>query len=147
MIVELTPYPRERGNNLQRGFLTGISIKKPPPPPPMVGHLFQNCDTIYVRFSPTYTRNHSCYTIYVRFFVTYTCVLFPSIWPFSYKRAYICAQKIPYICVTNKYVVYEVIESRRIRGTELYRQEKNPLCTMELKSNVSLNQAWPQWPR
>ena len=29
------------------------------------------------------------------FFVTYTCVLFPSIWPFSYKRAYICAQKNP----------------------------------------------------
>ena len=45
----------------------------------MVGHLFQNYDTIYVRFFPTYTCNHSCYTIYVRFFVTYTCVLFPSI--------------------------------------------------------------------
>ena len=37
----------------------------------MVGHLFQNYDTIYVRFFPTV----SCYTIYVRFFVTYTCVL------------------------------------------------------------------------
>ena len=24
---------------------------------------------------------------------------------FSYKRAYICAQKSPYICVTNKHVV------------------------------------------
>ena len=46
---------------------------------PMVGHLFQNYDTIYVRFFLTYTCNHSCYTIYVRFFVTYTCVLFPSI--------------------------------------------------------------------
>ena len=33
----------------------------------MVGHLFQNYDTIYVRFFPTYTCNHSCYTIYVRF--------------------------------------------------------------------------------
>ena len=41
----------------------------------MVGHLFQNYDTRYVRFFPTYTCNHSCYTIYVRFFVTYTCVL------------------------------------------------------------------------
>ena len=81
------------------------------------------------------------------FFVTYTCVLFPSIWPFSYKRAYICAQKSPYICVTNKHVVYGVTERRRIRGTELYRPQKNPSCTMELKSNFSLNQAWPQWPR
>ena len=34
----------------------------------MVGHLFQNYDTTYVRFFPTYTCNHSCYTIYVRFF-------------------------------------------------------------------------------
>ena len=64
----------------------------------MVGHLFQNYATIYVRF-----------------FVTYTCVLsyfvgflFPSIWPFSYKRAYICAQKKPtYICVTNKHVYWD----------------------------------------
>ena len=94
----------------------------------MVGHLFQNYDTIYVRFFPTYTCNHSCYTIYVRFFVTYTCVLFPSIWPFSYKRAY--------ICVTNKHVVYAVAESRHIRGTELYRQQKTPSCTMALKSNL-----------
>ena len=37
-----------------------------------------------------------------------------------------------------------VTESRRIRGTELYRQQKTPSCTMELKSNFSLNQAWPQ---
>ena len=63
------------------------------------------------------------------------------------KRAYICAQKSPYICGTNKHVVYGVTESRRIRGTELYRQQKNPSCTMEMKSNFSLNQAWPQWPR
>ena len=114
---------------------------------PMVGHLFQNYDTICVRFFPTYTCNHSCYTIYVRFFVTYTCVLFPSIWPFSYKRAYICAQKSQYICVANKHVVYVVTEGRRIRGTELCRQQKTPSCTKELKSNFSLNQAWPQWPR
>ena len=62
---------------------------------------------LYVRFFPTYTCNHSWYTIYVRFFATYTytCVLsrfvgffFPSIWPFSCKRAYICAQKSSYIC-------------------------------------------------
>ena len=77
----------------------------------MVGHLFQNYDKIYVRFFPTYT-----------------CVL-------SYKHAYICAQKSPCICVTNKHVVYGVTETRRIRGTELYRQQKTPSCTMELKSN------------
>ena len=116
----------------------------------MVGHLVQNYDTIYVRFFPTYTCYHFCYTIYVHFFVTYTCVLFPSIRPFSYKRAqhaYICAQKNPYICVTNKHVVYAVAESRHIKGTELYRQQKTPSCTMQLKSNFSLSQAWLQCPR
>ena len=66
---------------------------------------------------------------------------------FSYKRAYVCAQKSPYICVTNKHVVYAVAEIRRIRGTELYRQPKTPSCTMELKSNFILNQAWPQCSR
>ena len=104
-----------------RSHITMVSFKI------MVGHLFQNYDTIYVRFFPTYTCNHSCYTIYVRFFVTYTCVLFPSIWPFSYKRAYICGQKSSYICVTNTHVVYGVTENRRIRGTELSHQQKEPL--------------------
>ena len=40
--------------------------------------------------------------------------------------------------------VYRVTESTRIRGTELYRQQKTSPCTMELKSNFSLNQEWPQ---
>ena len=123
----------QREQNSETDMISQISAL------PMVGHLFQNYDTIYLRFFPTYTCNHSCYTIYVRFFATYTCVL-------SYKRAYICAQKSPYICVTNKHVVYGVTESRRIRGTELYRQQKTPSCTMELKSNFTLNRAWPQWP-
>ena len=102
---------------------------------PFVSKLWHDIRAVF----PTYTCNHSCYTIYVRFFATYTCVL-------SYKRAYICAQKSPYICVTNKHVVYGVTESHRIRGTELYRQQKNPSCTTRMKSNFSLNQAWPQWP-
>ena len=117
---------------------------------PFVSKLWHDIRAVF----PTYTCNHSCYTIYVRFFATYTCVLscfvgflFPSIWPFSYKRAYICAQKSPYICVTNKHVVYGVTESRRIRGTELYRQQKTSSCTMELKGNFGLNQSWLQWPR
>ena len=86
----------------------------------MVGHLFQNYDTIYLRFLPTYTCNHSRYTIYVRFFATYTCVLscfvgflFPSISPFSYKRAYICAQKSPYIS----------LRGRRKKGKERGREK------------------------
>ena len=65
----------------------------------------------------------------------------------GYKRAYICPQKSPYICVRNKHVVYAVTESRRIRSTELYRQPKTPSCTMELKGNFGLNQSWLQWSR
>ena len=40
--------------------------------------------------------------------------------------------------------VYGVTESRRIKGTELYRQQKTSSSTMELKCNFSLNHAWPQ---
>ena len=68
------------------------------------------------------------------FFATYICVLscfvaflFPSIWPFSYKCACICAQKSPYICVTNKHMVYGVTESRRIRGTKSIPSVKKTL--------------------
>ena len=117
----------------------------------MVGHLFQNYDTIYMRFFPTYTCNHSCYTIYVRFFVTYACVLslfvgfYSQVYDYFLTNAHIYAhKKIPYICVTNKHVVYGVTGSGRVRGTELYRQQITRSCTIALKSNFRLNQAWPQ---
>ena len=82
-------FPRNVEVNTSGRFLIDFSDSKT-----MVGHLFQNYDTIYVRFFATYTCILSC------------CVgfLFPSIRPFSYKRAYICAQKSPYKCVTNKHV-------------------------------------------
>ena len=49
------------------------------------------------------------------------------------------------ICIRYKQAcVYGVTESRRIKGTELYRQQKTSSSTMELKCNFSLNQAWPQ---
>ena len=63
---------------------------------------------------------------------------------FLQTRIYMCTKK--FIFVTNKHVVsvvYGVKESRRVRGTELYRQQKTPSCTMKLESNFNLNQAWP----
>ena len=94
----------------------------------MVGHLFQNYDTRYVRFFPTYTCNHFCYTIYVRF-LSRILAFFPALWGFYSQvydhfltNAHIYAHQKAHICVTNKHVVYAVTESRRIRGTELYRQ-------------------------
>ena len=67
----------------------------------------------------------------MRFFATYTCVrscfegfLFPSIWLFSYKRAYICAKKKLIYMRYKQACVYVVTESWRIRDTELYRQQK-----------------------
>ena len=83
----------------------------------MVGHLFQNYNTIYMRFFATYTCVLSCFR---RF-------LFPSIWPVSYKRVYICAQKSPHICVTNKHVVHGVTESGRIyKRHRIIPSAKNP---------------------
>ena len=43
--------------------------------------------------------------------------------------------------------LYGIIAGRRIRGIELYRQKYTTSCMIELKSNFSLTQAWPQWPR
>ena len=73
--------------------------------------------------------------VYLRFIPKYMTI-------FLQTRIYMRTKKPIYICVTNKHVVYGVTESRRIRGTELYPQEKSHSCTMELKSNFSLNQAW-----
>ena len=72
----------------------------------MVGHLFQNYDTIDIRA------------------VFFPRILSPALW--VQTRIYICAQKSPYICVTNKHVVYGVTESRRIRGTKFISSEENP---------------------
>ena len=69
----------------------------------------------------------------------YTCVFLPAILAFFLTNAHIYA-------LQKKNVVYGVTESRRIRCTELYRQQKTPSCTMRLKSNFSMNQASPQWP-
>ena len=63
-------------------------------------------------------------TLYTCVFLSRILAFFPALWVKT--RIYICAQKSPYICVTNKHMVYGVTESRRIRGTELYRQQKTP---------------------
>ena len=40
-----------------------------------------------------------------------------------------------------------VAESRHIRGTELYRRQKNPFMYDGAEKSLSLNQAWLQCPR
>ena len=118
----------------------------------MVGHLFKKLwHDIRAVFSHVHLQSFLLAKKPARISCTYTCVLscfvgflFQSIWPSSYKRAYICAPKKFIHMRYKKACVYWVTESRRIRGTELYRQQKTPSCTIELKSNFSLNQAWPQ---
>ena len=122
----------------------------------MVGHLFQNYDTIDIRavFFPRILAIIPA-TRYTCVFLPRILAFFPALWGF-YSQVYdhfltnvhiYAHKKSPYICVTKQAYVYGVTESRRIRDSELYRQQKTPSCTMELKSNFSLNQAWPQWPR
>ena len=91
----------------------------------------------------------------------YTCVFlprilafFPALWGFYFQDMTIFLQtriymrtKKPIYMRYKQACVYGVTESRHITDTELYRQQKTPSCTMELKSNFSLNSAWPQWPR
>ena len=93
----------------------------------MVGHLFQNYDTIYVRFFPTYTCNHSRYTIYVRFLSTYTCVLscfvgfYSQVYDHFLTNAHIYAHKKAHIYALQTSMWYMgFTESRRIRGTDIY---------------------------
>ena len=91
----------------------------------MVGHLFQNYDTIYVRFFPRILAIIPA-TRCTCVFLPRILAFFPTLWGFYFQvydhfltNAHIYARKkSPYICVT---------ESRRIRGTESYRQQKNPL--------------------
>ena len=75
----------------------------------MVGHLFQNYDTIYVQYFPTYTCNHSCYTIYVRFFASYTCVLSCFVGTnahiYAHKKADIYALQTSMWCMGSQKVV------------------------------------------
>ena len=88
----------------------------------------------------------------------YSCVFlprilafFPVLWGFYSQvyddfltNAHIYARKKANIYAFYKQAcVCRVTESRSIRGTELDRQQKTPSCMKELKSNFSLNQAWP----
>ena len=100
----------------------------------MVGHLFQNYDTIYVQFFPTCTCNHSCYTLHVRY-LPRILAFFPALWGFYSQvydhfltNAHIYAHKKAHIYALQTSMWYMgFTESRRIRGTELYRQQKTPL--------------------
>ena len=78
----------------------------------MVGHLFQNYETIYVRSFPTYTCNHSCYTILRAFFCH---VYLRSFLLYGYKRAYICAQQSLHIYAlqTSMYKRHRIIPSAK----------------------------------
>ena len=102
----------------------------------MVGYLFQNYDTIYVRFLATYTCDLS---IFVGFLPKYVTIFFSNAHIYAHKKS-------PYIRYKQA-CVYGVTESRRIRGTKIYRQQKKLLMYDRAESNFSLNQAWPQWPR
>ena len=90
----------------------------------MVGHLFQNYDTIDIR-AVFFQRILAIIpaTRYTCVFLPRILAFFPSLW--VQTRIYICAQKSPYICVTNKHVVYDVTESR-ITGTEFISSAENP---------------------
>ena len=77
----------------------------------MVGHLFQNYDTIYVRFFPTYTAIIPA-TRYTRVFLPRLLAFSPALWD-VYSQVYdhfltnahiYAHRKSPYICVTKKHV-------------------------------------------
>ena len=119
--------------------------------PPFVSKLWHDIRAV---FSHVYLQPFLLHDIRA-FFLPRILAFFPALWGF-YSQVYdhfltnvhiYAHKKSPYICVTKQACVCGVTESRRIRDSELYRQQKTPSCTMELKSNFSLHQAWPQWLR
>ena len=103
----------------------------------MIGHWFQNYDTICVRFFATYNCDFSCF---VGFFPKYVTIFFSNTHIYAHNKSHICALQTS-MCVLGHR------KSRRVIRTELYGQQKTTSCTMTLKSNFSFNQAWPQWQR
>ena len=81
----------------------------------MVGHWFQNYDTICVRFFATYTCDFSCF---VGFF-SQVCD------HFFLKHAYICAQQKSYMCVTNKHVCIGSQKVASYKTPRIIRSAKN----------------------
>ena len=78
----------------------------------MVGHLFQNYDTIYVRFFATYSCDLSYFPKYVTIF---------------FSNAHIYAHnKSPYMCVTNKYVYIWGHRESSYKSHRIIPSAKNP---------------------
>ena len=84
--VQIMPY----SNDEAKSMFSWKSLKYGRP---FVSKLWHDIRAV---FSHVYLQSFLLHDIRA-FFVTYTCFLFPSIWPFSYKRAYICAPKSPYM--------------------------------------------------
>ena len=97
----------------------------------MVGHLFQNYDTIYVRFFPMYTCNHSCYTIYVRFIPKYMTI-------FLQTRIYMRTKKPIYMRYKQACGIWGHRKSSYKRH-RIIPSAKPHLCTMELRFLVRCN--------
>ena len=81
--------------------------------------------------------------------IRYTCVFlprilafFPALWGF-YSQVYdhFLTKKAHIYALQTSVWYMGFTESCRIKSTELYRQQKTPSCTMQLKSNFSLNQS------
>ena len=106
----------------------------------MVGHLFQNYDTIYVRFFPTYTCNHSCYTIYVRF-LPRILAFFPALWGFYsqvydhfFTNAHICPHKKAHIYAFVLCLVHSFV---RLRKIIIFVQIHSSIQELQNEYNVS----------
>ena len=94
---------------------------------PFVSKLWHDVRAV---FSHVYLQSFLLHDIRAFFCHVYLRVIPKYMTIFLETRIYMRTKK-PYTCVTNKHVVYGVTVSHRIRGTELYRQQKTSSCTME----------------
>ena len=77
--------------------------------------------------------------VYVRFIPKYMTI-------FLQTRIYMRTKKPIYMRYKQACGIWGYRKSSYKRH-RIIPSAKTPSCTIELKSNFSLNQAWPQWPR
>ena len=88
------------------------------------------------------------------FFLSRILAFFPALWN-SYSEVYDHFLTNAHTYAHKKVHIYALQTSMCTRGNRKSSYErhriipsaKTPPCTMALKSNSSLNQAWPQWLR
>ena len=113
-----------------RGSQSGREKRRDERAPGCYGRPFVSklCHDIRAFFCHVYLRSFPLCGVFIPKYMTI----------FLQTRIYMRTKKVHIYALQTSMCIW-VTESRRIRGTELYRQQKTPSCTIELKSNFQFH--------